>query len=798
MFKNYFKIAIRKLMKNKVFSFINIVGLCVGITSCLLITLFVNYELNYDDFQKNGDRIVRVIMEYSSNGNVNKGNFTSTKVGPSFKEHFPEVENFVRMSLNKRVVKNGEKMFMEARFIYTDSTFFDMFSIQVLKGDKKKLLSGPNSIVLSEIVAKKYFNNDNPVGKTIKVSTAGIDYVITGVINDCPKNSHIKYDFLASFSSLGATQEETYWNANYTTYLLLKNTSSIKTLQPKISAFMRSEMKDQFTDSDYLTYQLEPFMDIHLKSEYEGFESNGSMIYIYIISAIALLILLLASFTFINLSTAASVERAKEIGIRKVVGAFKAQIFWQFIGESFLIVLLSTILSFLTSITLLPLFNELVDRDFTPSDILTVNYLFFSLLLGVLIGFLSGSYPALVISSFQPIKVLKGSFKNTGSGLLLRKLLFTGQFVISILLLICSTTIQKQLYYLQNKNLGFNKEHVVVLPADSKLQEKFSSFKTEIKRNPNVYYVTKGDFEPCNIEGGYSMSDGDFSDKKSYLVNAGSMDVDYLNTCGIKIIKGSDITSQDVIDASQEDYLKNNVNFILNESAIKQMGWTIEEAIGKKMNLGEGRNGIVKAVVQDFHFASLHQPIKPLVLFPSNYYASKILIKTSGNNINQTISSIEKAWKLFVPNRPFEYSFLDENYMANYKTEIRLGKAINIFAFFALALALLGLYGLSAYTILQRTKEIGVLKIFGASIHHIIIKLSKNFITLIIISICFSFPISWLIMSKWLQGFSYRIELTFTPFLIAGIITIVVSLITIAINATKAALSNPIKSLRTE
>ena len=798
MVKNYFIIAIRKLMKNKIFSLINIIGLCSGITSCLLITLFVRYELNYDNFQENGNRIVRVIMEYSNNGNVDKGNYTSTKVGPSFKQNFPEVQSFVRMSLNRRVVSNGENIFMENRFIYTDSTFFNFFTTKVLKGEKTKLLSGPNSIVLTESVAKKYFKNDNPVGKTIKVSTAGIDYLITGVISDCPINSHIKYDFLASFSSLGAIQEETYWNANFTTYLLLKNSSSVLTLQPKIKGFMQKEMKEEFTNSDYLTYELEPFMNIHLKSEFEGFEPNGSIIYIYIISAVAILILLLASFTFINLSTAASVERAKEIGIRKVVGAYKNQIYFQFIGESFLIVLLSTIISYILSILLLPLFNQLVDRTFIPQDLFSIHFFLISLFLILFISLFAGAYPAFVISAFKPVKVLKGAYKNASSGLLLRKGLLISQFSISILLVVCSIIIHNQVDFLQNKDLGFDKNNIIILPTDSKLLEIFPSFKTEVKRISSVQFVTKGDFEPCKIEGGYSMSEGHDANKKSFSVNAGSIDIDYLEACGINILAGNDITAQDVIDASQTDYLKNNVSFILNESAVKQMGWLMSEAVGKKMNLGEGRKGIVKAIVQDFHFTSLHQPISPLVLFPSNYYASKILIKTSGHNMSQTISSLEKIWKKFVPIKPFEYSSLSDNYMANYKSEIKLGNAINVFALIAIVLSIIGLYGISAYTIQLRTKEISILKIFGASTANILMKLSKNFIMLIVVSLFFSFPISWLLMTKWLEGFSYKIELSYFPFLMTGIFIIVFSFITIGINSFQVIFSNPIKSLRTE
>ncbi|MEI9908190.1 MAG: ABC transporter permease [Bacteroidota bacterium] len=415
MIKNYFKIAWRSLWKNKTASLINIAGLSVGLTCCLLMVLYMQHELSYDKFQEKGDRIVRVIMEYSFSGSpVTKGNFTSTKVFPSFKRNFPEVEDGVRMSDPDRLVKYGDKIFMEKQFLYADSTFFSVFSFKLVKGDPATVLKSPNMVVITESAAKKYFGSDDPIGKTLQVTSNQDNYTVTGVAEDCPSNSQIKFDFLASFSSFGPAQEETYFNANFTTYLLLKDKDAIASLRKKIGPFMKKEMSEDKTA--YVNYQLEPYTRIHLYSPYDGFEANSNITYIYIIAGIALLVLIIACFTYINLSTARSMERAKEVGIRKVSGAFRLQIFWQFISESFLLTTVALLLSFVLIALVLPSFNQLAGKNLDLSDMMQSSVLMAALLIAVVIALLAGSYPALILSKFQPVKVLKGVFKNTSSG----------------------------------------------------------------------------------------------------------------------------------------------------------------------------------------------------------------------------------------------------------------------------------------------------------------------------------------------------------------------------------------------
>jgi len=797
MLQHYFRIAWRNLTKNKVFSAINVIGLAIGLTCCLFMTLYIKHELSYDSFQEKGDRIARVIMEYSFSGKVNKGNYTSTKVAPTFARTFPEVETAVRMAVATRVVKYDEKLFTEKKFMFADSTFFKIFSAQILAGDAKTALNGPNVVVLTESAAKKYFGKTDAVGKTIKIGSSGIDYQITGVMKDYPSNSQMRFDFLASFSSLGVSQEKTYWEANYTTYLLLKDEASIAGLQAKIPSFMKREMKGEVSGNDYVTFWLEPLKKIHLYSDYQGFEPNNSITYVYVVGAVALLMLLIACFTYINLSTARSIERAKEVGVRKVVGAFKKQIFWQFISESVILSVFALVLSLLAVLVLLPAFNRLTDKELNASSLLSPAIVGFCLLVILSISLFAGSYPALILSRFQPIKVLKGAFKNTASGLLLRRSLIVFQFVISVFLIISTFIIENQLRFIQTKNLGLDREHVLVMPVDSKMLEKMDAIKTVFKSNPNVLHVSRIAHNPTNMQGGYNMRRDDMPEETQIMVTANPIDNEFLKTTGIKILAGSDLTEQDMKDIQKEKQEEKIYHYVLNESAAKDLGWTPEEAVGKKMFLGNHRPGYVRAVVSNFHFTSLHNPIKPLVLFPEEW-SSNMLVKVSGKDLEGTLAFLQSRWKEVIPFRPFEYSFLDEDYDKLNTAELRLGKVLTIFTGIAVLLACLGLFGLSAFVIQQRTKEIGIRKVLGATVSNVVALLSKDFIRLVVLAILIAFPIGAWIMHKWLQDFAYRIQISWWMFAIAAFVALGITILTISFQAIRAALNNPVKSLRTE
>jgi putative ABC transport system permease protein len=798
MFKNYFKTAWRNLIKNKVSSSINIAGLTIGLTCCLLIALYIQYELSFDKFETNGNRIARVIMQYNFDGSseANEGNYTSVRVAAIFPKTFPEVESAIKMTEYSRVVKYDDKMFDEKNFMYADSNFFNIFSFKLLSGNVHDALTAPYNVILTESTAKKYFGNSNPLNKTLHVSNDSNVYHVTGVIQDCPSNSQIQFDLLSSFSSLDITKdaEDVYWDANYTTYLLLKNKNDFNQLQAKLPAFMKKEMQGQGAT---INFYLEPFNKIHLYSSYDSFVPNNSINYIYILAAVALLILIIACFTYVNLSTARSLERAKEVGVRKVIGAVRKQLFWQFINESILLSLVSVLLSLLLSALLLPFFNNLSNEHLQSQALFSLPFILFSIAVALIISFLAGVYPALILTKFQPVKVLKGSFKNTSSGQALRKSLIVFQFAISVFLIVSTFIIQQQLYFIQHIKLGYDRDHVIVLPLDDKMMNDLAVIKQQFKQNPDVLSVSACSNTPVQGGGGYSMRSAIMPQDKQTTVNADRVDEDYVATVGLQIIAGRNLTAQDMKDASNDDYKNNVYHFILNESAAKQLGWTAQEAVGKNMFLGNERPGIVAGVVKDFHFESLHSPIKPFILFPEAW-KRQLLVKISGEHLQQTISHLEANWKTLVPYRPFEFHFLDEDYNKLYSSEIRLGTIMNVFGGIAIVLACLGLFGLSAYTVQQRFKEIGIRKVLGASVSNIVVRLSRDFILLTSLAIVIAIPVAWWASAKWLQSFSYRTPVTWNVFVIAALATILLAGITVSFQAIKAALANPVKSLKTE
>ncbi|MBI2731621.1 MAG: ABC transporter permease [Sphingobacteriales bacterium] len=792
MIKNYFKIAVRNLLRHKAFSFINITGLSFGLTCCLLLSMYLVHELSFDKFHSKANRVVRVIMDYKIGDAGNKENFTSTKVFPEFKRRFPEVESGVRMTGSERLVKYNDKIFIEKNFLFADSTFFHVFDFKLLSGTKDDVLKAPKMVVVSKSVAKKYFDDANPVGKTLLLGSKQDPYLVTGVIEDCPANSQIQYSMVASISSFGPLQEERYSDANYTTYLLMNSSASLKPLQQKINALMK---ENNANDEFKVNFELEPFSQIHLHSPYDAFVPNRNMAYIYIISGVALLILIIACFTYINLSTARSTERAKEVGIRKVSGAYRLQLFWQFISESAVLATLAVLLSFGLMYLLLPSFNQLAGTVLKYQSIfnpvmLAVVFVFINV-----IALLAGSYPAMLLSGFPPIKVLKGSFKNTGSGTLLRKGLIVFQFAISAFLIIATFIIKEQLQLIQNKKLGYSRDNVLILDMDTKLNEKSDLVKTELLALPNIKTVSKAYESPVKINGGYNMSGTDLS--KSIAVTANPVDEDYVDATGLELIAGNKMTKQDVLDASKDDYTKCYYHFILNESAANALGWKPEEAIGKKMFLDESRPGEVRGVIKDFHFASLHSPIQPLVLFPQRW-ANILLVKTDGNNIAATITAVEKKWKSLAPHRPFSYRFMDDDYQKLYEAEMRTGKIFNVFAALAIVLACLGLFGLSAYAARQRIKEIGVRKVLGASVPQITVLLSSGFVKLVALAFIIATPVAWFSMHKWLQQFSYRADINWWIFIAAGVLSVLIAVVTVSFQFIKAAVRNPVKSLKTE
>jgi len=796
MYKSYFKIGWRNLWKNKFSSAINVFGLSIGLASCLMIALYIKHEAGYDAFQPNGDRIARVIMEYAFDGSpeTKRGNFTSTKVAPVFARTFPEVELSIRMDDAAQIVYHDGQAFSEVNFLYTDSTFFDLFAATFLQGNPHNALDGPRKVVLSESTARRYFGDESALNKILLVGSDSTAYEITGVVKDYPTASQIKFDFLASFSSLGENQEETYFEANFTTYLLLKDGRALPALQNKITRFMKQEMAGSGASINYI---LEPFDEIHLHSEFAAFVPNTSITYLYILSGVALLIMVIVCFTYINLSTARSLERAKEIGIRKVSGANRPQLFAQFIGESLLLFAMAMLIGVGIVALVFPYFNELTGQSLSLQSLLSPWFMLSAFVLAVVVSFLAGSYPAMLLSRFIPAVVLKGVFKHTHAGKWVQQTLTVFQFTISALLIVSTLIMQGQLYFIQHKNLGYDRSHILTLPMNQQVLDKLEVIKQALKSNDAVHSVSRCVSSPVMIAGGYNMRTAAMSANEQISVNGTPIDEEYIRTTGLQIISGRDLTEQDIKDISAPDPSTRVYHFILNESAARALGWSAQDAVGNEMYMGY-RHGTVRAVVADFHFQSMHEAIKPVVLFPEIRSHGQVLIKISSDDMAGTISFVESTLHRIVPGVPFEYRFLDDAYDKLYKSELKLGTVMNLFSGIAILLACLGLLGLSAYTVQQRLKEIGIRKILGATPSQIIYVIARNFVVPIVASLVIAGPLAYWLMDRWLQGFTYHIDIAWWMFATTGALVVVTACGTIAIHAAKAAATNPANSLRSE
>ncbi len=801
MLQNYFTIALRHLSRNKAYSLINILGLAIGLACFILIATYVLFELSYDNFHEKGDRIVRLTSVGSFGGEVQEFAPTPTAAYPTFTREFPEVETGVRIydvsGFSPIVVQYKDKLFEESGFLFADSTFFDIFSFKVLRGNPNTLLDDLNTVVVTESMAKKYFGNEDPLDKTI-TTDGSREYKVTGVVADVPANSQIKFDFIASFHTLEGWREEIWGSANFITYLQLNDPQAIPQLEKKIRTYMDEAMGENMPANSFLTYVMQPMRDVHLRARVEGGLEPGSDIrYVYIFGAIALLILAIACINYMNLATARASERAREVGIRKVIGAFQKQLYQQFLGESAIVTFTALILGFGAASLLLPMFNQMTDRTMTFVFFENPSALAGLLGIGLLVSLIAGSYPAFMISGFQPIRVLKGDFKTSNSGIALRKGLVVFQFAVSIFLIASTIVVQNQMAFIQNKKLGYNNEQVLVLGTDSKIRQNIERFKNEFATVPNVENVALATETPTFIQGGYSIwAEGKPQDFR-LSTRALAIDKDYLPTLDISLTAGSNFTDADYADVNKENYQDKYYRFLLNESAAAELGWKPEEAIGKRASLN-GRTGEIKGVVEDFHFSSMHEAIGPLVLFIDNVQLNKIILKLNGNNIASTIAAVESKWKELAPHRPFDYEFLDQEFDQLYSAEERTGNLAATFAILAIFIACLGLFGLTAFAAQQRTKEIGIRKILGASVPNIVALLSKDFLFLVLFSMLIAFPAAWWAMNNWLEDFVYRIHVSWWIFALAGFSALLIALLTVSSQAIRAANINPVESLRSE
>lgn len=793
MFRNYLKIAYRNLLRHKVFSFINIMGLAVGMTACFLIFLYVRFELSYDNIHSKKENIYRLVTDVITPSETIHAGITSWPMGPNIKNDFPEVEAFVRVQSTPMLVTKEDKKFQEEKVMWADSTFFKLFDFNLKKGDRNTALKDVFTVVISESTAKKYFGTSDPMGQTLSLYNY-YPAKVTGVIEDIPENSHLKADILVSMSSLTQsiepTRDEQWTNFDATTYLLLKPGANPKNFEKKFPAFLQKHIgKDMDGSKMSFILFLEPLKDVYLLSKREANIEKGNVSNIYIFSIIAAFILLIACINFINLTTARSIERAKEVGIRKVVGAEKAQLVRQFLYESLILSLVAFIISISLCALLLPQFNDLAGKQISAGIFDNAVYVILLFVSAITIGILAGIYPAFVLSHFKPIVVLKGNYSTGNKGIFLRKGLVVAQFAISIALIIGTIVVYKQMMYMRSQELGFKKDQVIVF--DTQGDPARNALKEEISNLPQV----KGTSLSSTVPGGshstaYSEIENSKGDLQVANIHLYFVDFDYIPQYNIEMAAGRSFSRDFQTDTTQA--------MVINEAAAKFLGYNSpEDAIGKRFQQW-GREGKIIGVSKNFHFKSLQENVEPLSMRiePSRSYLLSVHVAAA--QMPAMIATIESKWKKILPQKPFSYYFLDEFFERQYRAEERFGKLFLNFAFLAIFISCLGLFGLSSYSTIQRTKEIGIRKVLGASVNGIVHLLSKDFIRLVIIAFVIAAPLSWILMHKWLEDFAYRINISWWIFLAAGVIAILIALFTISFQAIRAALANPVKSLRTE
>lgn len=811
MIKNYLRSAWRNIARHKFISLINISGLTIGITCCLLILVYIINELSYDRYNENANRTYRVTrIFYSRDGSENLHlSSIAPPFGPLLKVAFPDIEKVTRVLPNNTTVfRYKDKLFNEQNGFFADENFFNVFSVNVTKGDKKTALNEPYSVMITPEIAKKYFGNDDPINKAVTLDNTKHEFTVTGIFEPLPSNAHMHPNMLFSFNTLkdsviyGEKQLETnFGNNSFYTYLLLPKNYNSEIINRQLNSFLNKYvhlpgMPPNIKTSQATKLTMQKLTDIHLKSHLDDeIEPEGSMTRVYIFSIIAGFILLIACINYMNLSTARSALRAKEIGIRKVIGAQRKEIIRQFLGESILVTWFALILAMVLTWLLLPYINSLAHLNLAFSSLFRWNIFIGILSLPFFIGLLSGIYPAIFMSSFKPVKVLKGLLKVGSGNISFRKVLVVVQFSVSIILIVATTVVFQQLSYIENKSLGFNKDHILIASYPGTITKQFESFRQELLKNPAIRAVGRSSRIPSGRlldDQGAQVIEGGKSVPTNIELKYITTDFGFMETYGMKMAAGRNFS---------RDYLTDTANYIINETAVQQLGWkTAQNAIGKDLTYGNTKGKVI-GVVHDFHFESLHQPIIPMLFFlpsPSSGYYNSISIKVNGNDVQSAINTIRDTWHQYVPNVPFDYTFLDDRFQKLYDAEQQESQLFTIFSCLAIFIACLGLFGLSAFTISQRIKEIGVRKVLGASVPQIVVELSRSFLALVIIASLIALPVAWIFMHRWLLGFAFRIDLSWWVFLLAGIIAFIIAFTTISFQAVKAANMNPVKSLRSE
>jgi len=793
MIRNYIKIAFRNLWRHKSFSLINIIGLAVGMTAFQLIFMYVTFELSYDKFHIKADQVYRLNVDLKSANDVMKFAWSSAPMGPAIKADFPEVLESTRFFPVSMLVKANDQLFQEKRIDFAEPSLFNVFSFPLLKGDPKTALKDPYKVILTESTAKKYFGNADPMGKTLMMDNKSL-VTVTGIMKDVPENSQFKFDILYSASTLEKLNPgglEQWGNFGSYTFLLLSKGTDPKSLESKFPAFLKKHISesDRKGGEDYALF-LKPLKDVYMDPR-GGFE-QGSLSNVYIFSIVALFILLIAAINFINLTTARATERAKEVGVRKVIGAARSQLTLQFLGESIILCLIAFVFAVLLVTLMLPLFNQLSGKIISQ-DITENGYLFILSLISLFIGLAAGIYPALALSGFKPVVILKGRFSSSSKGTLLRKGLVVFQFTISIVLIVGTLVVYNQLNYMRNQPLGFEKNQMLTIDFgnDDGVIKNYETIKNEFKAIPNVLSVAISHGLPgvgsANAHSAFENRQGAM---QPLNINMYDVDYDFIPVYGMKVIAGRTFSTAFATDSTKAT--------VINEATVKILGYTSpNDAIGKKFQQW-GREGTIVGVVKDFHYRSLQENVEPLNMRVNPSNARIFTLKIASKDIPATIAAVENKWKVLIPQRPFNYVFVDDNFNKQYSTEDRFGKLFMYFAVLAIFISCLGLLGLASYSTLQRTREIGIRKVLGASIAGIVNMLSKEFLQLVLIAAVIAFPLSWYGTHIWLKGYAYKVNVGWMVFAVAGLLAFTIAILTVSFQAIKASLANPVKSLRSE
>lgn len=794
MFKNYFKTAMRNILKDKVYAFINIFGLAVGVGVCLLMVLYIQHELSFDKMHAKADRTYRMALNLKMEGQEINFNATFPLLAETMKAEIPEVAYATRLiGQDGKVIKKDNEIYQENDIYLADPDFLEMFDFQLIEGDKASALSAPNQILLTPALARKYFdeNYTQAVGNTIEMD--GENYTVTGIIAEAPANSHFHYNAIATMLGTWFGEDKTWQNFNVATYVTLSPNASIETVKAKIPAMLQKHnpgLEEQRKSGIDISFYTQPMTAIHLTSDLDGeFEPNSSMTYVYALAIIALVILLLAGINYVNLSTALAVKRMREVGIRKTLGSSKSSLIAQFGIEAILTTVIATLLAVVLVVLVQEPFNQLVGNQISLAPLASPVGIAAIVLFAVLLGILAGSYPAFYLSNFKPIEAFagKGSSGGVKSGLL-RNVMVTGQFVASIALIACTIITWQQIDYIRSKELGFDKENVVIVENANKVAS-ITAYKNALLQRSDIKEVGAARWKPVGEDFDGTGLESENNRDNTQIVNIMQIDEDYVPALNLELKAGRNFS---------RDFATDDQAVLINETAAQRFNF--DEAVGKRLYYpGDTTAFTIIGVVRDFNFQSLKNEIQPLVFFSRDMEKCRnLIVKIDGDDIRETLNFMETTWNAQSPAAPFTYSFLDETYAAMFKLEVRTGNIFSIFALLAIFIACMGLLGLAAYAVERRTKEIGIRKVMGATSGQIVGLLSKDFLRYVAIGAVLAFPLAWYAMNNWLQGFAYRISIEWWTFALAGVIAVLIALFTVSFQALRAAVANPVNALRTE